>query len=400
MSIQFANRTEQMKASEIRESYKLMDIPGMISLSSGSPDPSLYPMDQVKQATMAVLDQYGTTALSYSATDGYDPLREKIAQRMWTKAQVRCSMENILIMSGSQQALEFSAKIFINEGDYIACETPSYMDAFNAFAPYLPKYASVPTDEFGMLPEELDKILAENKKVKMIYVIPNFQNPTGHTWSLERRKAFMEVVNKYEIPVIEDDPYGELRYEGEALPSLKSMDTKNLVIYAGSFSKILAPGYRVAWICAAPEIVEKYMFAKQGADLQAPSSAQLEVDMFMEMFDLDEHVKKICAAYKHKRDVMLQMMEENFPDCVTWNKPEGGLFIWVTLPEGINSKDILKVCLENRVMFVTGSMFYPNGGVENTFRLNFSWMNEEDIKEGIRRMGVAIKQALEMLQQK
>ncbi len=394
MSIQFANRTEQMKASEIRESYKLMDIPDMISLSSGSPDPSLYPMEKVKQATMAVLDQYGTTALSYGATDGYDPFREKIADRMWKKAGVRCGIENILIVSGSQQALEFSAKVFINEGDFIACETPSYMGAFNAFAPYLPQYASVPTDEYGMLPEELDKILAANDKVKMIYVIPNFQNPTGHTWSLERRKAFMEVVNKYEIPVIEDDPYGELRFEGEHLPTLKSMDTKGLVVYAGSFSKILAPGCRVAWICAEPEIVEKYMFAKQGADLQAPSSAQLEVNMFMEMFDLDEHVKKICTVYKHKRDVMLQMMEENFPDCVKWNKPEGGLFIWVTLPEEINAKDILDVCLENRVMFVTGSMFYPNGGVYNTLRLNFSWMSEDDIKEGIRRMGTAIKQAL------
>ena len=332
-----------MKASEIRESYKLMHIPGMISLSSGSPDPALYPTEQMKQAAIAVFEEAGQTAMAYGETDGYVPLREKIVDKMIKKANVKCDINNILIVSGSQQALEFSAKIFINEGDTIACETPSYMGAFNAFNPYKPNYASVPTDKDGMLPDELDKILSENDRVKLIYVIPNFQNPTGHTWSLERRKAFMETVNKYEIPVLEDDPYGELIFEGEPLPSLKSMDTKGLVIYAGSFSKILAPGYRIGWICASQRIVEKYMFAKQGADLQATTSAQMEINQFMEMFDLDEHVKKIRACYKHKRDIMLKAMDENFPNCVRWEKPAGGLFIWVTLPEGIDSKDILKV---------------------------------------------------------
>lgn len=398
MSIRFARRTEGMQASEIRESYKLMRLPGMISMASGSPDPKLFPLEELKNAVLAAMDEGADAVMGYGPTDGYIPLREKIVKKMWDKCQVKCDIGNILILNGSQQALEFSAKIFVNEGETIACEMPSYMGAFNAFTPYMPKYIGVPTDKDGMLPEELDKILAENDDVKMIYVIPNFQNPTGHTWSLERRKAFMEVVNKYEIPVIEDDPYGELRFEGEPLPSLKSMDTKGLVIYVGSFSKILVPGYRIAWICAEPKIVEKYMFAKQGADMQACQSAQVEISKYMDMYDLDAHVQELCDAYRKKRDVMLAAMEEHFPKCVKWEKPEGGLFIWVELPEGINAKDILDVCVENKVMFITGAMFYANGGVYNTLRLSFSWMQEDEIVEGIRRMGVAIKQALGNLQ--
>ena len=395
--IRYAKRTEAMKASEIRESYKLMELPGMISMSSGSPDPALFPIEKLKEATVAMLGESGQWALSYGSSEGLESLRAKIAKRMGAKSGIKCTAEDVFLVSGSQQALDFSARIFVEEGDMIACETPSYMGAFNAFTPSMPQYASVPTDEEGMIPEELEKILAQNDKIKMIYVIPNFQNPTGRTWGLERRKRFMEIVNKYEIPVIEDDPYGELIFEGERMPALKSMDTKGLVVYVGSFSKILAPGYRVAWISASPEILEKYLYAKQGSDMQVPSTSEYVIDKFMELYDLDEHVELIKASYKHKRDVMLKTMKACFPDCVKWDKPRGGLFVWVTLPEGVNSKDILKVCLENKVMFVTGAMFYPNGGVDNTLRLNFSWMNETDIVEGIKRMGAAITEALKDL---
>lgn len=392
MMVRFADRTKNMQASEIRESYKLMGIPGMISMASGSPDPALYPSEELKQAGIKIYDENPGTALSYASTEGYLPLREKIVDRMWQKAGVKCTVDHIQLLSGSQQGLEISAKIFVNEGDHIACETPSYMGAFNAFCPYLPEYASIPTDEFGMIPEELERILASDHKIRMIYVIPNFQNPTGHTWTLERRKAFMEIVNKYDIPVIEDDPYGELRFEGETLPTLKSLDTKGIVVYLGSFSKILAPGYRVGWVCAEPAIIEKFIFAKQGSDMQVAASAPMIINEYMETNDLDAHVQKICSSYKHKRDIMLAAMETYFPKSLKWSKPEGGLFIWVTLPEGINAKDILDVCVKNKVIFVTGKLFYPVNAAENTLRLNFSKMGEEEIVEGIRRMSDAIKQ--------
>lgn len=392
--VKFAKRTDRMQASEIRESYKLMAIPGMISMASGSPDPGLYPVEALKEAEMKVYDTNSEMALSYGPTEGYTPLRKKIVDKMQKKAGVTCGVNNIMLLSGSQQGLDLAAKLFVNEGDYIACETPSYMGAFNAFAPYEPNYASVPTDEFGMLPEELEKMLAANDRISMIYVIPNFQNPTGHTWTLERRKAFMEVVNKYDVAVIEDDPYGEIRFEGETLPSLKSLDTKGNVIYLGSFSKILAPGYRIGWVCASDDIIEQFVLAKQACDMQVSASIPMVIDEYMNANDLDAHVAKINASYKIKRDVMLKAMEENFPKSLKWAKPEGGLFIWVELPEGVNAKDILNVCVENKVIFVTGKLFYPNGDVDNTLRLNFSKMSEEEIVEGIRRMGVAVKQAL------
>lgn len=391
--LRFADRTKNMQASEIRESYKLMGIPGMISMASGSPDPAYYPSEELKNAGIKVYEENAALALSYASTEGFLPLREKIAARM-CKAGMQCTADEIQLISGSQQGLDFSAKVFVNEGDYIACETPSYMGAFNAFCPYLPQYASVPTDAYGMIPEELEKILESNKRIRMIYVIPNFQNPTGHTWSYERRKAFMEIVNKYEIPVIEDDPYGELRYEGEHLPTLKSMDTKGLVVYLGSFSKILAPGYRVGWVCAAPEVIEKFIFAKQGSDMQVAAMAPMIINEYMEKNDLDAHIEVLRESYKKKRDIMLNEMEKIFPKSLSWSKPEGGLFIWVTLPEGVNAKDILDVCVENKVIFVTGKLFYPVSGPDNTLRLNFSKMGEEEIVEGIRRMGEAIRQVL------
>ena len=393
--VKFAERTRLMQASEVRESYKLMGIPGMISLAGGAPASDLYPVEGLKRASANIYDKYAESALSYSATEGYAPLREKIAKRMRTTAGIKCSADNIMLLSGSQQGLEMAAKIFVNKGDYIACETPSYMGAFNAFCPYEPNYESVPTDEFGMIPEELDKILMCNQKVSMIYVIPNFQNPTGHTWSLERRKAFMEVVNKYEIPVIEDDPYGEIRFEGAPLPTLKSMDTKGLVVYLGTFSKILAPGYRGGWVCASEKILEKFIFAKQGCDMQVTSIIPMIINEFMELYDLDEHVRYICSVYRKKRDAMLQTMEECFPLGVKWSKPEGGLFVWVELPEGVSAKEVLDICVEKKVIFVTGKLFYPTNGAENTLRLNFSRMTEDVLVEGVRRMGDALKQVLQ-----
>lgn len=229
----------------------------------------------------------------------------------------------------------------------------------------------------------------------MIYVIPDFQNPTGRTWSLERRKAFMEIINRYNIPVIEDNPYGELRYEGEAVPSLKSMDEKGLVIFLGSFSKILAPGYRIGWICAAPEILQKYIFIKQGADLQPSTVSQMEISRFMELYDLDAHVERIRKLYGSRRNLMLDTMKETFPAQVKYTNPKGGLFTWVELPENMDAREVLMKCVEKNVAYIPGGAFYPEGGKENTFRLNFSNMPEDKIVEGIRRIGEVLQSVMQ-----
>ena len=391
MSIVFADRTKEMQASEIREAIKLTLKPDMISFAGGLPAPELFPVQEMKAAACAVLDEMGQTALQYSTTEGYDPLRRQIAARMEKNNGVKTDFSNILITNGSQQGLDFSAKLFLGEGDVVLVESPSYMGAFNAFKSYLPRFMEVPTDDDGMIPEELERILNTTDRVRMIYVIPDFQNPTGRTWTLKRRRAFMDVVNRFEIPVVEDNPYGELRFEGEKLPSLKAMDTKGLVIFLGSFSKILAPGYRIGWVCAEQEILSKYIFAKQGSDLQASTIVQMEISRFMDLYDLDAHVEKVRTVYKKRRDLMLSEMESSFPPEAKFTHPQGGLFTWVELSGGLSARTVLDECIEQNVAYITGSAFYPESKVDNTFRLNYSNMPEEKIVEGIRRLGAVLR---------
>ncbi len=395
MQVKFAKRIDNMKGSEIREAIKLTLKPGMISFAGGLPAPEMFPVAEMKDAANHVLEEAGAVAMQYATTEGYDPLREKIAARMKEKHDIHTVSEQILITNGSQQGLDFSGKLFLDEGDVVLFESPSYMGAFNAFKAYQPRFMEVPTDEEGMIPDALEKILQTTERVKMIYVIPDFQNPTGRTWSLERRKAFMEIINRYNIPVIEDNPYGELRYEGEAVPSLKSMDEKGLVIFLGSFSKILAPGYRIGWICAAPEILQKYIFIKQGADLQPSTVSQMEISRFMELYDLDAHVERIRKLYGSRRNLMLDTMKETFPAQVKYTNPKGGLFTWVELPENMDAKEVLMKCVEKNVAYIPGGAFYPEGGKENTFRLNFSNMPEDKIVEGIRRIGEVLQSVMQ-----
>lgn len=395
MQVKFAKRIDNMKGSEIREAIKLTLKPGMISFAGGLPAPEMFPVAEMKDAANHVLEEAGAVAMQYATTEGYDPLREKIAARMKEKYDIHTVPEQILITNGSQQGLDFSGKLFLDEGDVVLFESPSYMGAFNAFKAYQPRFMEVPTDEEGMIPDALEKILQTTERVKMIYVIPDFQNPTGRTWSLERRKAFMEIINRYNIPVIEDNPYGELRYEGEAVPSLKSMDEKGLVIFLGSFSKILAPGYRIGWICAAPEILQKYIFIKQGADLQPSTVSQMEISRFMELYDLDAHVERIRKLYGSRRNLMLDTMKETFPAQVKYTNPKGGLFTWVELPENMDAREVLMKCVEKNVAYIPGGAFYPEGGKENTFRLNFSNMPEDKIVEGIRRIGEVLQSVMQ-----
>ena len=393
MALRFAKRMDNMKASEIRELLKLTQKPEVISFAGGLPAPELFPIEEMKKAATKVLSEKGAAALQYGPTEGYNPLREKILKRM-AKVKVNATIDNILITSGSQQGLDFAARVFINPGDVIICESPTYLGAINAFKACEPRFVEVPTDDNGMILEELEKALKENPNAKFIYVIPDFQNPTGKTWSIERRKGLVELANKYNVAVIEDNPYGELRFEGEILPALKHFDTEGRVIFLGTFSKILTPGLRLGWICADQEVLSKFIMVKQGADLQSGTSAQMEVDQLLEDYDVEEHIKKIIEVYKRRKDLMIKTMEEEFPEGVTWTDPEGGLFTWVVLPEHLNARELAVKALEKNVAYVPGGAFFPNGGHENTFRVNYSNMSEERIVEGVKRLGEVLREAV------
>lgn len=393
--MKFSDLAMGLKASEIRELLKLTTMPEVISFAGGLPAPELFPLEELKQVDVEILSKEGQLAVQYGTTEGYLPLREKIAARMKKAFQVDCTPEEIVITSGSQQGLSLLAQIFLNKDDVILVESPTYLGAINAFKLCDPKFVEVPTDEKGIIPEELEKILAEyGDRVRLMYVIPEFQNPTGITWPMERRKAFMDIVNKYDFPVIEDDPYGELRYDGDVVPSLKSMDTKGNIIFLGSFSKIFMPGLRVAWMVADPVIIDKVVKLKQAVDLQSSSFAQRQASYFIDMFDLDAHVEKIKALYGKRRTLMYDSMKEYFPEGVTFTYPEGGLFTWVTLPENMDAKEIMPKVLEKNVAYVPGGPFYPNGGNANHFRLNYSNMPEDRIVEGIKRLGAVLKEEI------
>ncbi|NLN48045.1 MAG: PLP-dependent aminotransferase family protein [Clostridiales bacterium] len=390
MAIKYAKRMDNIKGSAIRELLKLTEQPEIISFAGGLPAPELFPIESLKEVCLKVLDTDGKAALQYSPTEGYVPLRKIISERLG-RLGIDISFENILITSGSQQGLEFCARVFVDEGDTIICESPSYLGALNAFKAYLPKFVEVKMDEDGMKMDELEKALKENPNAKFIYTIPDFQNPTGITMSLDRRKKIVELAEQYNVPVVEDNPYGDLRFDGEKHPPISCFDTKGLVIYLGTFSKIFAPGLRLGWVAASPEITQKYVLVKQGADLQTNSMSQREIATYIETNDIDAHIEKIIKVYRKRRDLMLETMKQEFTNNVSYTYPNGGLFTWVTLPEGIDAADVLQKALEEKVAFVPGGSFYPNPGNENHFRLNYSNMPEDKIVEGITRLGKVLK---------
>lgn len=390
MKVNFANRMELIRASEIRELLKITQRAEVISFAGGLPAPELFPIEEMKQISLAVLEEAGRDALQYSTTDGYKPLREKISERMNQRFQTCVGAENILITSGSQQALDLSGKLFIDAGDVVLCESPTYLAAISAFRAYQAKFIEVPTDESGMIISDLERILETTERVKFIYVITDFQNPTGKTWSLSRRQEFMKLVTKYQIPVLEDNPYGELSFEDERPPSLKSMDSDGLVIFMSTFSKTLCPGMRIGWIAADAHLIEKFVLIKQGADLCTSLRSQMEISRFMEVYDLDCHIQRLVTLYRKRRDTMIEELTATMLPGVKFTRPQGGLFLWVELPEYIKANTILKECLQNNVAFVPGDSFFPNGGAENTFRLNYSNMPEERIREGVKRISGVI----------
>ena len=394
MEYKFASRMDRMKASEIRELLKLTARPDIISFAGGLPAPELFPVKEIAQVSHDLVLKEGQKLLQYATTEGRPTLREKIAKRMTEKYKTPVVADDILITTGSQQCLDFAGKLFLDPGDVVLCESPSYLGALNAFNAYQPVFKEVPTDGEGIIPEELDKILATTPKCKFIYVIPDFQNPTGICWSLERRKKFIEVINKYDLPVFEDNPYGELRYRGESFPTLKSMDTKGLVSFLGTFSKIFCPGLRLGWIAGPHAIVEKFVMIKQSADLHTSNFDQGVADAYMDTYDLDAHVKEIVALYGHRRDLILKTMEEEFPEGVEFTRPDGGLFLWVTVPEGVSARKVFDKCIEQKVAAVIGDAFYPNDKTDRSMRVNYSCMPDDKIVEGVKRMAKAIKECM------
>mgnify|MGYP005922636819 CR=1 FL=1 len=393
--VKFSEEAKSLHASDIREILKVTENPEIISFAGGLPAPELFPIDEMTKVDVEILKKEGRQAVQYSTTEGYVPLRKQIAKRMKTSFHTDCTYEDIIITAGSQQGLSLLGQLFLNEGDIVLVESPTYMGATTAFAVNFPNFVEVETDDKGMVPEALEAALEKyGDRVRLMYVIPEFQNPTGITWPVERRKAFMDLINQYDFPVLEDDPYGELRYDGDKVPSLKSMDTKGNIIFLGSFSKILMPGLRIAWMVADPVIIDKVVKLKQAVDLQASSFGQRQTSYYIDMFDLDEHVAKIKALYKKRRDLMCESMKKYFPEGITFTYPEGGLFTWVTLPEGMDAKELMPKVLAKNVAYVPGGPFYPHGGNANHFRLNYSNMPEDRIVEGIKRLADVLKEEL------
>ena len=398
----YALRTHGMASSAIRELLKLTQQPDLISFAGGLPAPEMFPIEKVKTAADTVLTEVGAQALQYSTTEGYNPLRELLVRHM-ARYGIKVSIDNIVITSGSQQALDLIGKLLINPGDRILTENPSYLGALQAFTAYQAQYVTVPIDDDGLQVAHLEAALRSGPK--FMYILPNFQNPTGVTLSLTRRYDLIALAEEYGIPIVEDDPYGQLRYEGEHLKPLVVLDSEYLgcegdggytgnVIYTSTFSKTLAPGLRLGWIVAPKDVVFKLVQMKQGTDLHTSSFDQMVAYEVARDGFLDKHIRTIRETYGHRRDVMLNAMEQYFPSEVRWTRPAGGLFLWVTTPESLNTVDLLKDAIAQKVAFVPGYSFHPNGGGHNTMRLNFSNAKEEMIIEGIRRLSVALKQRL------
>jgi 2-aminoadipate transaminase len=389
-----------MKGSAIRELLKVTQMPDVISFAGGMPAPEIFPVEEFKEACIRVLDEHGSEALQYGTTDGYLPLREMIS-RHTNQYGIKVTADNIMITNGSQQALDLLGKIFINPGDRVLVESPTYLGALQAWNTYNAQYVTVPSDDDGIQVDKLEMALRAGPK--FMYVLPNFQNPTGVTLPLERRERLVELADRYGVPIIEDDPYGQLRFEGKHIPTVEYLDDQlhgngtsyhGNVIYLSTFSKILAPGIRLAWVVATPEIIQKLVTAKQGADLHTSTFNQIVVYEVSRKGFLDEHIKRINSVYKERRDIMLEELEKNMPEGVKWTKPLGGLFLWVSLPEICNSKELLIKAVEKKVAFVPGESFYPNGGGLNTMRLNFSNAQPDMIRIGIRRLAETIKESI------
>jgi 2-aminoadipate transaminase len=404
----YAQRMQKMSGSTIRELLKLTQNPAIISFAGGLPAPEVFPVEAFRAATDRVLRDHGPQALQYGTTEGYGPLREWIVRRM-SNYGIQATPQNVMIVSGSQQALDLIGKILLNPGDLVLTEAPTYLGALQAWRAYQAEFTTVPIDADGLRVDLLEEALCAGPK--FMYILPNFQNPGGVTLSAERRRELIAIADRYGVPIIEDDPYGELRFEGEHLPPLVVIDCQQLngrgdcfdrgnVIYLSTFSKTLAPGLRLAWVVAPVEVIQRCVTAKQGMDLHSSTFTQMVAHEVLTGSDegeafLKNHVRLIRQVYSERRDVMLSAMERTFPPGVTWTSPHGGLFLWVTLPPELDATALMPAALANNVAYVPGASFFPNGSGKNTFRLNFSYCRPDVIETGIERLGQVLAKAIE-----
>ena len=401
-SDRYALRTRGMTSSAIRDLLKFTADPAVIPFAGGLPAPEVFPIAEIEAAAQRVLAEQGAQALQYGATEGYLPLRELLVRHMG-RYGIEVTPANVVVTTGSQQALDLIGKLFINSGDRILTEEPTYVGALQAFTAYQGQYLTVPIDDQGLCLDRLEEALRGGPK--FLYVLPNFQNPAGVTLALARRHRLVELASHYGAPIVEDDPYGQLRYEGDHLPPLVKIDAEyhgagngrpftGGVIYLGTMSKTLAPGLRIGWVVAPEEVAARLAQMKQGADLHTSTFCQMVAYETARGGFLDAHVRRIRTVYCERRNAMLAALERHCPPGVRWTRPQGGLFLWVTLPPAIDSAELLTAALKEKVAFVPGHSFHPLGGGANTLRLNFSYCPPEVIEEGIRRLGRVLARRL------
>ncbi|GEP25285.1 MAG: PLP-dependent aminotransferase family protein [Lentilactobacillus diolivorans] len=393
MNYHFSSRVPKSDVDPVGNILKIAGKPGIISFAGGLPAPELFPVDQITQATDQVLKEKGKDALQYGSSQGIQELRDVIVDRVKIEG-INTDADHVMVATGSQQTLDLTGKIFLDRGDTVIVEKPTYLCAVDVFKSYGAHFVGVDMDEDGMKMDMLEKALIENPSTKLIYTIPNFQNPTGRTMTLSRREKLVELAEKYDVMVLEDNPYGAVRFAGKNLPSIKSLDKSGHVIYMGTFSKILAPGMRLGWIVTDTKLLNKYTMMKQSADLHTDNLSQYIVAKYFEMFNIDEHIQSICHLYQKREQLMMSAIHKYFPSNVKCSQPEGGMFIWVEVPGIEDTQALFDDCIKNNVAFVPGEPFYGDEGTPGTFRLNYSNMHEDQIEEGIKRLGAAIQESL------
>ncbi len=394
----FSKRVSRFRSSEIRELLKLTQMPGMISFAGGLPNPKAFPVEIIHDCIDNIFKNNPTDALQYGTTEGLTQLRCVLAQRMKQVKNINCELHDIIITSGAQQALSMVALCFLDPGDTYLTSTPAYLGAVQAFQTYEAKCESIPMDSEGIDTQSLRRNIERLRRTgiypKFLYCVPNFQNPSGETMSLSHRKELLEIASEYDFLIIEDDPYGELVFEGEPIPPIKSLDKKGRVIYTSTFSKILAPGFRLGWVITSKEILDKFIQAKQATDLCTNTFSQYIAYEYIHGGYLDTQIQQIKKIYKRNRDIMIESLLKEFPKEVNWTVPKGGMFIWITLPPTIDSRLMFQKALAKKVAYVVGEAFFPEGGNYNCMRLNFSYSDEKTIREGIKRLGDVIKEEL------
>lgn len=389
MEYNYSKAVPQGGVDTVGEILKVAASPNVISFAGGLPAPELFPTSQLQQATDRVYQTSAESALQYSNSNGFRLLREILAQRM-ARRGVSCDADNIAITTGSQQSIDLISKMFINRGDTILVEKPTYMSALDVFNTYGANIVGVEMDDEGLRMDALEQALKNHPEAKFLYTVPTFQNPTGRTLPVDRRQRMVELARQYDIVIIEDDPYGQLRFAGDPVPAVKSFDSDGRVFYLSTFSKTLTPGLRTGWVVAHPAFIKHFTVIKQSADLHTDNVAQQVIAEFLADFNIDEHIAKIRQVYRQREQLMIEQIQKHFPTGVKYTNPDGGLFIWVEIPGNINTQDLFDQCIKNNVAFVPGEPFYPGEPESGTFRLNFSNMSEEKIKDGIQRLGKAI----------